>query len=55
MNETPAFQPYPSQTYAQADRLTVGQALTWSWRRIADNPAPLLVGFAIWTVLTGVG
>ena len=55
MNETPAFQPYPSQTYAQADRLTVGLALTWSWRRIADNPAPLLVGFAIWTVLTGVG
>lgn len=55
MNETPAFQPYPNQAYAQADRLTVGQALTWSWRRIADNPAPLLAGFAIWTVLTGVG
>ena len=37
------------------DRLTVSEALSWSWRRIAENPAPLLAGFAIWTLLTGVG
>ncbi len=55
MSDNPAYQPCPSQAYAEADRLTVGQALTWSWRRIADNPAPLLAGFAIWTILTGTG
>ncbi|WP_172120756.1 hypothetical protein [Actinomyces faecalis] len=55
MSAHPAFQPRLSQPYAGVDRLTVGQALTWSWRRIADNPAPLLAGFAIWTILTGGG
>ncbi|PHP51874.1 hypothetical protein BW737_013750 [Actinomyces ruminis] len=49
-----ASQPYGYPSPAQP-AITVGDGLSWAWSRITDNPVVLLVGFGLWTVLTGIG
>ncbi|MBE6475063.1 MAG: hypothetical protein I3J03_05115 [Actinomyces succiniciruminis] len=46
--------PYGSMPPVQPT-LTIGDGLSWAWSRITDNPVVLLVGFGIWTILTGLG
>ena len=34
---------------------SIGGALSWAWSAIKDNPIVLLVGFAVWMILCGIG